>query len=184
VAPDSARDKGGTIWLTGLPSSGKSTLALHSARRLRAVGHRVEILDGDEIRARLGFEGRFSKADRNIHVRRVGWLARLLARNGVKVLVPVIAPYADIRAVVRDEHVDAGVPYLEIHVATPLEVCVQRDHKGLYAKQRAGLLSGLTGVDDPYDVPQAPDLRLSTEGRSVDATVAELVDLLVKRGLV
>lgn len=172
-----------TIWLTGLPSSGKSTLGLSLAGRLRAEGQRVEILDGDEIRARLGFEGKFSKADRNIHVRRVGWLALLLARNGVKAVVPVIAPYADIRAAVREEHIDAGVPYLEIHVATPLEVCAQRDVKGLYARQRAGLISGLTGVDDPYEVPEAPDLRLSTEGRSVDGCVADLVDLLVKRGL-
>jgi adenylylsulfate kinase len=174
---------GATIWLTGLPSSGKSTLALELARRLRDRGERTEILDGDEVRARLGFEGKFSRADRDVHVRRVGWLALLLARNGVKALVPVIAPYADIRAEVRAEHLAEGVTYLEVHVATALDECVRRDVKGLYARQRAGLISGLTGVDDPYEAPVDPDLRLPTEGRPVAGCVDDLVDLLVKQGL-
>jgi adenylylsulfate kinase len=175
---------GATVWLTGLPSAGKTTVATHAADRLRAGGRRVEILDGDELRVRFGTTGRFSRADRDAHVLRVGWLAHLLARNAVLVLVPVIAPYADVRAKVRAEHEEAGVPYLEIHVDTPVGVCAERDVKGLYAKQRAGLLTGLTGVDDPYDVPRRPDLRLSTQRRTVSESVDELVGLLVARGLV
>jgi adenylylsulfate kinase len=180
--------EGGTVWLTGLPSAGKSTLAAAVAERLRAAGRRVEVLDGDEIRERLQPPGAaralgFSKEDRDFQVRRIGYLARLLARNGVTVLVPVIAPYADSRAAVRAEHAVGAVPYLEVHVATSVEVCAERDVKGLYARQRAGEISGLTGVDDPYEAPVDPELRLVTDRVPVAESAAALHAALQERGL-
>ena len=176
------RATGATVWLTGLPSAGKSTLAGALAAALR--GDRlVEVLDGDEVRANLTAGLGFSRADRDENVRRIGWLAGLLARNGVLVLVPVIAPYAEARAAVREAHRAGATTYLEVHVATPLDVCTDRDVKGLYAAQRAGAVSGLTGVDDPYEPPASPDLRLDTSGLSLDDSVAVLRDLLRTRGL-
>jgi adenylylsulfate kinase len=175
--------RGGTVWLTGLPSAGKTTIALGLAERLRAGGHPVQVLDGDEVRAALSAELGFSKEDRNTNVRRIGYLAGLLAGHGVTVLVPVIAPYAVSRAAVRDLHAARGVRYLEVHVATPVQVCAGRDIKGLYARQAAGELSGLTGVDDPYEEPVNPDLRIHTQNQTVDESVRQLRALLAARGL-
>ncbi|MFD5325792.1 adenylyl-sulfate kinase [Streptomyces sp. NPDC127092] len=175
--------QGGTVWLTGLPSAGKTTLARGLADRLRAEGHRVQVLDGDEVRAALSAELGFSKEDRDTNVRRIGYVAGLLAAHGVTVLVPVIAPYAVSRAAVRERHAALGVPYVEVHVATPVELCADRDVKGLYARQAAGELQGLTGVDDPYEAPVDPDLRLATEDRTVEESVRLLRALLTARGL-
>jgi adenylylsulfate kinase len=174
---------GATVWLTGLPSAGKTTIAAALAERLRAEGHRVELLDGDEVRTNLTAGLGFERADRIENVRRVGYVAHLLARNGVKVLVPVIAPYAESRQAVRDRHSDAGTPYVEVHVAAPVEVCAGRDVKGLYARQRAGELRGLTGVDDPYEPPEAPELRLPTEAQSPAESAAAVHAALCQRGL-
>ncbi|MFI9628862.1 adenylyl-sulfate kinase [Streptomyces sp. NPDC052042] len=174
---------GATIWLTGLPSAGKTTIAGELAGRLRAEGHRVEVLDGDEIRAFLSAGLGFSREDRHTHVQRIGFLAELLARNGVMVLVPVIAPYADSREAVRERHEAGGTPYLEVHVATPVEVCSQRDVKGLYARQAAGELSGLTGVDDPYEEPASPDLRIAAQHRTVAESASAAYTLLQERSL-
>ncbi|MCM2425539.1 adenylyl-sulfate kinase [Streptomyces sp. RKAG337] len=181
--PASPQQAGATVWLTGLPSAGKTTVAFALADRLRDAGHRVEVLDGDEIREFLSAGLGFSREDRHTNVQRIGFVAELLASNGVKVLVPVIAPYADSREAVRGRHRKQGTPYLEVHVATPVEVCSERDVKGLYAKQAAGEISGLTGVDDPYEAPGAPDLRLETHGRTVEDSAAALEALLVERGL-
>ncbi|MGJ7419820.1 adenylyl-sulfate kinase [Streptomyces cinereoruber] len=175
--------RGATIWLTGLPSAGKTTIAYELAGRLRGEGHRVEVLDGDEVRAFLSAGLGFGREDRDTHVRRVGMAAEVLARNGVKVLVPVIAPYADSREAVRKRHRTAGVPFLEVHVAAPVEVCAARDVKGLYAKQAAGEISGLTGVDDPYEAPEAPDLRIESQNQTVRESTARLHALLVEREL-
>jgi adenylylsulfate kinase len=174
---------GATVWLTGLPSAGKSTIARAVGERLRAAGHRVEILDGDEIRAELTADLGFSREDRITNVRRVGFIAAVLARNGVTALVPVIAPYAVARDAVRAKHEADGSVYLEVHIATPLDECVARDVKGLYAKQRAGEMTGLTGVDDPYEVPEKPDLRLDTSGHTREQSVAAVLDLLAEHGL-
>jgi adenylylsulfate kinase len=181
--PPRPRPRGGTVWLTGLPSSGKSTVATAVADLLEARGREVEILDGDRIRAQLTADLGFSKDDRNENVRRIGWLSLLLARHGVTVLVPVIAPYESARQAVRERHAEAGTTYLEIHVATPTEVCAARDVKGLYARQARGELSGLTGVDDPYEAPVEPDLRLDTSSQTVADSAAAVDTLLRRHGL-
>ncbi|MDF2258689.1 adenylyl-sulfate kinase [Streptomyces ferralitis] len=176
-------DQGATIWLTGLPSAGKTTIARTLARTLRDGGHRVEVLDGDEIREFLSAGLGFTREDRHTNVQRIGFVAELLASNGVKALVPVIAPYADSREAVRKRHERNGTPYVEVHVATPVEVCSVRDVKGLYAKQAAGEISGLTGVDDPYEPPEAPDLRIEAHRQSVTESAATLHAALTERGL-
>ncbi|MFJ7997680.1 adenylyl-sulfate kinase [Streptomyces sp. NPDC096310] len=174
---------GATVWLTGLPSAGKTTLAHELAGRLRDDGRRVEVLDGDEIRTFLSAGLGFSRADRHTNVQRIGLVAEVLARNGILALVPVIAPYADSREAVRKRHQGSDTPYLEVHVATPVEVCSVRDVKGLYAKQAAGELTGLTGVDDPYEAPEKPDLRIESHTRSVEESATALHALLTERGL-
>ena len=174
---------GATLWLTGLPSAGKSTRARELARRLGGRRSAVEVLDGDALRAELSPDLGFGRADRELQIRRVGFLARRLAAHGVLAVVPVIAPYAAARELVRRAHGADGVPYLEVHVATSLDTCRARDVKGLYARARAGRLTGLTGVDDPYEAPSAPDLRLVTEQRGTDECVDDLLGLLRRKGL-
>jgi adenylylsulfate kinase len=175
---------GATVWLTGLPSAGKTTIATAVAGRLRDAGQRVEVLDGDEIRTFLSAGLGFSRADRDTNVQRIGFVAEVLASHGVTVLVPVIAPYTESREAVRKRHQAQGTGYLEVHIATPVEVCSERDVKGLYAKQAAGELTGLTGVDDPYEAPEDPDLRIETHGRSVADSAREVHELLKERGLI
>ncbi|GAA3973372.1 adenylyl-sulfate kinase [Streptomyces marokkonensis] len=174
---------GATVWLTGLPSAGKTTIAHELADRLREEGHRVEVLDGDEIREFLSAGLGFGRADRHTNVQRIGFVAELLARNGVTALVPVIAPYADSRDAVRGRHEANGTAYVEVHVATPVEVCSVRDVKGLYAKQAAGELTGLTGVDDPYEEPVKPDLRIESQDQTAQESAAAVHALLTERGL-
>ncbi len=176
--------RGATLWLTGLPSAGKSTVAAALADRLRADGHRVEVLDGDVVRTHLSAGLGFSREDRDLNIRRIGFVAALLARNGVKVLTAAIAPYADTRAEVRAMHDETATPFVEVYVAAPVDVCRERDVKGLYAKQASGeLTTGLTGVDDPYEVPAAPDVVLPTHEQTLDDSVQTLLDALRERGL-
>jgi adenylylsulfate kinase len=174
---------GATVWLTGLPSAGKTTIAYELAGRLREEGRRVEVLDGDEIREFLSAGLGFSREDRHTNVQRIGYVAELLARNGVLALVPVIAPFADSREAVRKRHQANGTAYVEVHVATPVEVCSVRDVKGLYAKQAAGEISGLTGVDDPYEEPVSPDLRIESQDQTVRESAEALRTLLTERGV-
>ncbi|KKD06159.1 adenylyl-sulfate kinase [Streptomyces sp. WM6386] len=179
-----ARAQGATVWLTGLPSAGKTTIARHLGERLKAKGHRVEVLDGDEIRRFLSAGLGFSREDRHTNVQRIGLVSEVLARNGVLSVVPVIAPYADSREAVRKRHEASGTPYIEVHVATPVEVCAERDVKGLYARQAAGELSGLTGVDDPYEPPVDAALVLETQARTPRESAAAVYAVLAERGLV
>ncbi|WP_132121609.1 adenylyl-sulfate kinase [Actinocrispum wychmicini] len=172
---------GVTVWLTGLPSSGKTTIAHEVAARLAERGTRSQILDGDELREQLCADLGFSRVDRETNVRRVGFVAELLARNGITALVPVIAPYAGSREEVRAHHLRAGTSYLEAFVDTPLDVCAGRDVKGLYARQRAGEIRGLTGVDDPYEPPEAPDIHVVTVGRTVAESAGEILAALDRR---
>jgi bifunctional enzyme CysN/CysC len=149
-----------TVWFTGLSGSGKSTIANEVAERLLGSDRPAYLLDGDNVRHGLNADLGFSAPDRTENVRRIGEVARLMADAGLVVLVPVISPYRVDRSSVRAMHVAAGLEFLEVFVDTPLELCEQRDPKGLYAKARAGELVGMTGIDDPYEAPVAPELRL------------------------
>src|SRR5437016_13123062 len=164
-------DRGLTVWLTGLPSSGKTTLARALEKRLLDAGYRVEGLDGNVVRTFLTKDLGFSREDRDENIRRIGFVASLLARNGVVVVVSVISPYRATRDEVRALH---HGQFVEVHVATPLEVCQQRDAKGLYAKARAGQVTNLTGIDDPYEPPADPEISLDTKGGTVDESAAGL----------
>lgn len=164
---------GVTVWFTGLSGSGKSTVADGVAARLVELGRAAYVLDGDNVRFGLNGDLGFSAADRTENVRRIGHVARLMADAGLVVLVPVISPYRADRDGVRAIHAAAGLRFVEVFVDTPLELCEQRDPKGLYAKARAGQLTGMTGIDDPYEAPVAPDLRLVPA--ELDVTVAAVV---------
>ena len=179
------RDRpGATLWLTGLPSAGKTTLAKALIEVLADRGVDTELLDGDEVRTHLSAGLGFSKADRDTQVTRIGFVAELLARHGVLVLVPVIAPYADARDRVRAHHADRGTALLQVHLSTPVEICADRDVKGLYAKAFRGEISSMTGVDDPYEIPADPDLRIDTSAVDQESSVALVLDLLTSRGLI
>jgi adenylylsulfate kinase len=156
---------GVTVLFTGLPSAGKTTIAHALEKRLIDEGRKVEVLDGDVVRTHLCKGLGFSREDRDENIRRVGFVADLLSRNGVTVLCSVIAPYRSVREEVRALH---GERLMEVYVSTPVEVCAERDVKGLYARQAAGEISGLTGVDDPYEPPSNPEVTVATQGESVE----------------
>ena len=167
--------RGATIWFTGLSGSGKSTVAAACERLLVADGRHAYLLDGDNLRHGLNGDLGFSAEDRDENVRRVAEVARLFADAGVVALVPLISPYRAARDRARALHEAAGVPFYEVFVDTPLEVCEERDPKGLYAKARAGDLTGMTGIDDPYEAPESPDLVLTPgDGRAVAAAIRVL----------
>jgi adenylylsulfate kinase len=174
---------GATIWFTGLPSAGKTTLATAVAERLRAAGRSVEVLDGDEIREFLSKGLGYSRDDRETNVTRIGYVAALLASHGVTVLAGVVSPYAASRDKVRALHGERGADFVEVYVATPVEVCSERDVKGLYAKQRAGQMTGLTGVDDPYEAPTAAEITVATQDQTLDESVAHILRVLSSRDL-
>ena len=185
-APIRGGRKGATLWFTGLPSAGKSTIAHALAEQLRTAGERVQVLDGDEVRPHLSAGLGFSRQDRDLNVTRIGWVARMLASHGVIVLVPVIAPYAEARDAVRGDHDRVAVPFAEVHVATPLDIAEARDVKGLYARARSGELQGLTGVDDPYEVPTQAELVVDTGSVDLETAVQmskALLSAIVERDL-
>lgn len=176
-----AQTTGFTVWLTGLSGAGKSTLAHRLADLMEAqTGRRPEVLDGDELRSHLSRDLGFSRSDRTTNVLRIGWVCELLARNGVPVIVAAISPYRDARTQVR-----ARVGrFVEVHVACPLEVCEERDVKGLYRQVRAGAIVGFTGIDDPYEAPMRPDITVRTDQESVDASARRVLQVLQARGYV
>jgi sulfate adenylyltransferase len=179
------RHRGLVVFFTGFSGSGKSTIARGLTDSLREGGERtITLLDGDVVRRELSAGLGFSKADRDRNVRRIGWVAAEVARHrGMAVACP-IAPYESARAAVRAMAVQAGAGFLLVHVATPLEVCEQRDRKGLYARARAGQLRGMTGVDDPYEEPRNAELTIDTTAMSVADAVEVVLAYLVENGWV
>jgi adenylyl-sulfate kinase len=175
-----ARQRGVTVWFTGLSGAGKTTISRAVENHLRASGYRVEVLDGDELRHTLGKGLHFSKEDRDENIRRIGYVASLLTRNGVIALVSVISPYREIRDRIRDEirH------FAEVYVNTPLEICEQRDVKGLYRKARAGVIRQFTGIDDPYEVPLSPEIECRTAEESVEDCAARVLAWLRANGYI
>jgi adenylylsulfate kinase len=165
--------EGRVVWFTGLSGSGKSTIARQVVERLAEAGQAVEYLDGDAIRDIFPATG-FSREERDAHIRRVGFLASRLERHGVTVIASLVSPYRASRDFVR------GLcrRFLVVHVATPLEECERRDVKGLYAKARRGEVTRFTGIDDPYEPPKCPELRIDTTGSSVDRSVGLVLGLL------
>lgn len=170
--------RGVTVWLTGLSGSGKSTIAHALEDRLVSSGRAAYVLDGDNVRHGLNGDLGFSPEDRTENVRRVGEVARLMADAGLVVAVPVISPYRVDRNRARDAHAAAGIPFVEVWVATPLEVCEERDPKGMYARARAGEISSFTGIDAPYEPPEAPELTLDTSVLDLDRCVEEILKVL------
>jgi bifunctional enzyme CysN/CysC len=166
---------GATVWLTGLSGSGKSSIAVELERQLIEHGRPAYLLDGDNLRHGLNGDLGFSAEDRDENVRRVGHVARLLADAGLVAIVPLISPYRAARDFARALHGAAGLPFVEVFVDTPLEECERRDPKGLYARARAGEITGMTGIDDPYERPLDPERRY-TPADGDPATVA--ADLL------
>jgi sulfate adenylyltransferase len=178
-----ARPSGFILWFTGLSGAGKSTLALALKDRL-AAGRPVEILDGDEVRTNLSKGLGFSREDRDTNIRRIGFVARLLARHGVAAIGAAISPYAATRAEVRGLAEKEGIPFLEVFADAGLDALVERDVKGLYRKALAGELPHFTGVSDPYEAPERPDLAVRTDREPVEASLARILGLLEERGLV
>jgi adenylylsulfate kinase len=173
-------DEGFTLWFTGLSGAGKSTLANAVAEELRRRGRRVEILDGDEVRTNLSKGLGFSKEDRDTNIRRIGYVCRLLARNGVIAISAAISPYRSVRDEVRATH----ERFFEVFVKCPLEKLVERDVKGLYAKALRGELQGFTGVSDPYEEPLNPELVLRSDRESVTESLSRLLGALEAARLV
>ena len=170
------------MWFTGLSGSGKSTVANAVAARLFDARRPAYVLDGDNVRHGLNADLGFSAADRAENVRRVGEVAALLADAGLTVLVPVISPYRADRDRARATHDSAGLPFVEVYVDTPLDLCEQRDPKGLYAKARAGELTGLTGVDDPYEAPDKAEMVIETEKVKPEQAAEQILKYLEQRG--
>jgi bifunctional enzyme CysN/CysC len=169
---------GATVWFTGLSGSGKSTVAMALEHLLVSAARPAYVLDGDNLRHGLNADLGFSAADRAENVRRVGHVARLLADAGVVALVPLISPYRADRDLVRALHGEAGLPFLEVFVDTPIELCEQRDPKGLYKQARAGQLKDFTGIDAPYEAPTDPELVLRPERGTAAAMAAAVLELL------
>ncbi len=177
VARSERPSAGATVWFTGLSGSGKSTVATACEARLVDEGRPAYVLDGDNIRHGLNADLGFSTADRAENVRRVGHVAALMADAGIVALVPLVSPYRADRDRVRELHEVAGLPFVEVFVDTPIELCEQRDPKGLYAKARAGELTGFTGLDDPYEAPERADLVLTP----ADGTPEQMAALVLAR---
>jgi bifunctional enzyme CysN/CysC len=172
---------GVTVWMTGLSGSGKSTIAYSAEEMLIRAGRAAYVLDGDNLRHGLNSDLGFGAADRSENVRRVGEVARLLADAGLVVLVPVISPFASDRKMVREAHEQASLAFVEVFVDAPLEVCEQRDPKGLYARARAGEISDMTGLDSPYEPPESPDLRLDSDGSTPEELATRVIQAVDSR---
>ena len=172
------RDQGVTVWLTGLSGAGKSTIATALTGELRRRGRAVEVLDGDVIRENLSKGLGFSKEDRDTNIRRIGFVAELLARHGVIVIVAAISPYREVRDEVRVRVGD----FVEVHVGCALEELVRRDVKGLYRKALAGEITNFTGISDPYEEPLSPEVVIDTTDETLADSVARVIAALQRAG--
>ncbi len=175
--------KGATLWMTGLSASGKSTIAVVLEQALLAQGRHAYRLDGDNVRHGLNRNLGFSAEDRAENIRRIGEVAKLFADAGILTITSFISPYRADRDMVRKLHEEAGLPFLEIYVECPLDEAEKRDPKGLYQKARAGQIKGFTGIDDPYEAPEQPELILPTHELTVEQSAQRILDLIEQRGL-
>jgi len=176
-----ADEKGFTLWFTGLSGAGKTTISKMVAEELQARGSRLEILDGDVVRENLSKGLGFSKEDRDTNIRRIAFVADLLSRNGVPVITAAISPYREIRAEAREL---MGERFIEVFVKASVDVCIERDPKGLYEKALKGEIKEFTGVSDPYEEPLDPEVTLETESESPEESAAKVIGLLEERQLI
>ena len=176
--------KGATIWFTGLSGSGKSSIAVELERALHEYGKLCYRLDGDNIRMGINRNLGFSAADRAENIRRIGEVSKLFVDAGVLVLSAFISPYRADRHLVRELHRDAGFDFVEIHVDCALEVAEQRDPKGLYKKARAGQIKNFTGIDDPYQTPENPEIHLRTDRMTLEQEVEIIISYLQQKGII
>jgi len=174
------KHEGFTLWLTGMSGAGKSTLSERLIARFREGGARAELLDGDEVRAALSPSLGFTHADRDTHVRRLGFVSQLLSRNGVISVVAAISPYRD----TRDEVKRSICRFVEVFVECPVEILASRDVKGLYKRALAGELKNFTGISDPYEPPLAPDVTIRSDRETVDESLEKIWCELVRKGLI
>ena len=172
--------RGVTVWFTGLPCSGKTTIADRVANILKERGYKVERLDGDIVRKHLTKGLGFSKEDREENLRRVGFVAKLLTRNGVIVLASFVSPYKEIRKYLRDE---IG-SFIEVYVKASPEECARRDVKGMWTKAKADEIKNFTGHDDPYEEPENPELIIDTEKETIEESVSKVIQLLQRKGYI
>ena len=179
-----SNERGFVLWFTGLSGSGKSTLTEAVAPLLRERGRRVEVLDGDAVRLNLSRGLGFSREDRDTNILRIGFVANLLARNGVGVITAAISPYRETRDAVRRLVEADGSRFIEAHVAATLEECEARDVKGLYAEARAGKRPGFTGIDDPYEAPLTPEISIPTGRESLGDSLRRVLLFLECEALI
>jgi adenylylsulfate kinase len=178
------RQKGVTLWFTGLSGSGKSTTAFTLEHALVRLGRLAYVLDGDNIRHGLNKNLGFSAADREENIRRIGEVCKLFADCGVITMASFISPYRKDRDLIRELHVKGGLSFVEIHMATPIETCETRDPKGLYKKARAGELKGFTGIDDPYEAPTAAELTIDATATTPEMATQVILEYLTKANVI
>ena len=176
--------KGFTLWFTGMSGAGKSTLSAPVVERLRALGHKVELLDGDVVRTNLSKGLGYTKEDRDINVRRIGFVANLLSRNGVVAVTAAISPYRAIRDEIRALVTGDGGGFVEVHVHCPVEVLAKRDVKGLYKQALAGEIGNFTGVSDPYEPPLKPEVVVDSSKETVVESIDKIIAKLRELGYV
>lgn len=173
--------KGFVVWLTGLPGSGKTTIAQALEKELLKMGWEVEVLDGDKIRKTLSPEAGFTREDRTRHILRVAYVSEMLMRHGVAVIVALVSPYADVRAKAREI---IGEKFLEVYVKCSLKTCIKRDPKGLYKKALSGEITNMTGIQDPYEEPLNPDVVINTEIETPEKCIEKIITKLKKLGYI
>ncbi len=171
-------EKGFVVWFTGLPGSGKSTIANNVANVLRSRGFRIEVLDGDWVRKTINPDAGFTFEERRRHLLRVAWIARLLARNGVIVLCSFVSPYRSVREEIRKIIEEEEIKFIEVYVKCSLDECIRRDPKGLYKRALAGEIKNFTGISDPYEEPVNPDLIIDTEHDNIHVNVNKVIEYL------